>query len=127
MFNEFEEDGTAGMLAQLEAQLPMLPDSAREFVLACRLAYDMGSLDAKSKLQLRQVFALLVHTGHNTMGNAAPLSMEQVVKDLSSAHHMLSKEELAFVTPVAGKIMRKQALEAGEVQRLLQIHAQKGF
>jgi hypothetical protein len=126
MFEGLAQPDIMGTLAHLEPRLPLLSEDDQVFILGCRMTLEAGgALTAQNQQEVRRIASTIVAVEHNTMDK--PISVSQMLHDLGSAIHMLSPEEKAFLGPIARKVKASRALTAGEMQRLLAVHASKGF
>ena len=114
------------LLAHLETQLPMLSDSDQDFVIGCRLHIEAGTrLTPQNIAVLHRIAATLGNTAHSALEGT--LSVQKMLKDLATNHHILSYEEKKFLNKVAQTHQNSGRLGEYEVELLVKLYGSKGF
>ena len=117
------------LLQSLAEQMTMMSDADQQFLLGCQTTVSVAGapLSAEQVKRLHALAAAMQQTEHSVMGLGAPLSMPKVLKDLSSAVHMLSPAEHAFALKCSRILASGRTLDLGDIEKLLNIHSNKGF
>ena len=117
------------LLQTLYEQLPMMSEADQQFVVGCNATVNVTNapLTAEQQQRLQKLAATMQAAEHNTLGLGAPLSIRQVFKDLESAKHMLTPAEHAFALKLSRQIAKGAQLDNPDLEKLLNIHAAKGF
>lgn len=120
----------SGLVQALEAQLPLMGDDDRDFVLGCQVALDIGGIITPANTQrLLKIAKNLNAAGHDILGGGVepPLSLVNVLRDLANNIHTLLPHEKKFANEMARKIQTKEQPTPKEIERLLTIYNNKGF
>ncbi len=117
------------LLQSLAEQLPMLSDDDQQFILGCQASVSIAQmpLTKPQAERLHRISASLQMMEHNTMDLGAPLSIPKVVRDLAGAVHMLTPAEHAHALKVSRLVAKGAPLTTEDIERLINIHAAKGF
>ncbi len=125
-FSDQESERLRGLFQYLQTQFALLSTGDQEFILGCDVAFSTGgALTAENRKRLAQIVQSLTAATHNSLGSS--LSMNQVIKDLSSVVGRLTPQERQFAGQMATKLKNRMPLDQQEVRMLVQLHTAKGF
>ena len=130
MFVEQGAHGIGVLLNHLAANLPLMGDDDRDFVLGMKVSLETGGIIKPENTQrLAAIARGLNAAGHDVLGGGAipPLSPRKVLQDFANNVHILQPHERAFANQVAKKLQQNEALEKQEIERLMKIYTEKGF